>query len=159
MPSIDRRELPAAPVSHSAGTGSFDSANTSLREVFAALRMTLCMSSCSCAMWGRELRRLPNTCHPEGVGSLASRAIRNRRIYAFGGLYPVWVRSYPQWVQSPAAHVSPLLRDVGRASPQNHPVFLCALCGKDFDPSFPIRSLSSRRPYLFSIRETPCQAP
>ncbi len=41
MLSTDGRELPAALVSHSAGAGSFDSANTSLREVFPALRMTL----------------------------------------------------------------------------------------------------------------------
>jgi hypothetical protein len=68
MLSTAGRELHAAPVSHSAGTGSFDSANTSLREVLATPRMTL-------------------------------------------------------WVST------------------DHPVILCALCGKDFDPSVPIRSL------------------
>ena len=41
MLSTAGRELPATAVSHAAGAGSFDSANTSLREVFSALRMTV----------------------------------------------------------------------------------------------------------------------
>ena len=47
MRSTHWRELPASPISHSAGAGFFDSANTSLREVLAALRMTLRLGACT----------------------------------------------------------------------------------------------------------------
>ncbi len=146
MLSTAGRKLPAGSVSCSTGAGSFDSANTTLREAFAALRMTLWVVCAACpAAFARREQRTPtptpsNTCHPEGGGSLATRAIRNRRIYAFGSLYPVWVRTDPQWAQSSAA-MSRRFFETWEGSPQNHPVLLCAPCGKDFDLSVPIRSL------------------
>ena len=56
------------------------------------------MSRRFCETVGKELRRqyLPITCHPEGGGSLAKRAIHNRRTYAFWGtIVGLWPHTSP----------------------------------------------------------------